>query len=243
MASADPPLYAYAVVRGDASPPARHGVLDAPVATVSDGDVAVLVSRLKNDRVRAKRRDLLAHSDVLQEAHGNGVVLPLRFGMLFDSEDQLRERLIGPRRDELLSLLDEFDGVAEMRVGATYHDQESVLADVLQDAPEIVRLREHARSQSDLVRLGELVAKRFEHRRAIDAETILSRLGSHAQGTHVDERDDELMVVKASFLVRDRTRKTFDGELDAVALRLRHLINFTCTGPLPPHSFVSLGES
>lgn len=163
MASADPPLYAYAVVRGDASPPARHGVLDAPVATVSDGDVAVLVSRLKNDRVRAKRRDLLAHSDVLQEAHGNGVVLPLRFGMLFDSEDQLRERLIGPRRDELLSLLDEFDGVAEMRVRATYHDQESVLADVLQDAPEIVRLREHARSQSDLVRLGELVAKRFEH--------------------------------------------------------------------------------
>jgi hypothetical protein len=236
------PLYAYAVVRGDASPPARRGVLDTPVAAVRDGDVAVLVSRLDSARVRAKRRDLLAHSDVLQEAHGNGVVLPLRFGMLFDSEEELRTRLLGPRRDELLTLLEQFDGVSEMRLRAVYHDQESVLAEVVKDAPEITRLRQQARSQSDLVRLGELVAMRFEHRRAIDADLIVTRLDGRAESTHVDERDDELTVVKASFLVRERKRKRFDAELDAVALRLRHLVNFTCTGPLPPHSFVSLGE-
>jgi hypothetical protein len=242
MAAADPPLYAYAVVRGDASPPARRGVLDAPVATVRDGGVAVLVSRLESDRVRAKRRDLLAHSDVVQEAYGNGVVLPLRFGMLFDSEDELRSRLIGPRRDELLSLLEKFDGVAEMRLRAKYHDQESVLADVVKDDAAILRLREAARSQGDLVRLGERVAQRFQERRAADADTVVRRLGNHAVETRVDELDDELGVVKASFLVRDKKRKKFDAELDAVALRLRHLVTFTCTGPLPPHSFVSLGD-
>jgi len=242
MAAADP-LYAYAVVRGDASPPGRRGVLDAPVAAVRDGGVAVLVSRLSSDHVRAKRRDLLAHSDVLQEAHGNGVVLPFRFGMLFDSEDELRERLIGPRRDELLSLLERFEGVAEMRLRARYHDRESVLADVVKDDPEILRLRDRARSQGDLVQLGERVAKRYERRRSIDADTILSRLGAHADNTYVDELDDELAVLKASFLIRGRKRKKFDAELDAVALRLRHLVAFTCTGPLPPHSFVTLGDS
>ena len=243
MAAADPPLYAYAVVRGDATPPARHGVLDTPVATVRDGGVAVLVSRLKSDRVRAKRRDLLAHSDVLQEAHGNGVVLPLRFGMLFDSEAELRERLIAPRRDELLTLLEQFEGVGEMRLRAKYHDQESVLAEVVKDDPAIARLRERARTQADLVSLGERVAKQYEARRSVDADTILTRLGVHADQTHVDELDDELAVVKASFLVRARKRKRFDAELDAVALRLRHLVNFACTGPLPPHSFVTLGTS
>jgi hypothetical protein len=242
VAAADPPLYAYAVVRGDTSPPSCRGVLDAPVATVRDGGVAVLVSRLQSDKVRAKRRDLLAHSDVLQEAHGNGVVLPLRFGMLFHSEDELRSRLIGPRRDELLSLLDRFDGVAEMRLRAKYHDQESVLADVVKDDPEIAKLRGAARSQGDLVRLGERVAQRFEARRAADQDLVVRRLGAHALETHVDELDDELAVVKASFLVRDRQRKKFDAELDAVALRLRHLVAFTCTGPLPPHSFVELGD-
>src|SRR5256885_8414892 len=39
------PPYAYAVVRGAASPPACRGVLEAPVATVGAGDVAPLVSR------------------------------------------------------------------------------------------------------------------------------------------------------------------------------------------------------
>jgi hypothetical protein len=242
MPAADPPLYAYAVVRGDASPPARRGVLDAPVATVRDGGVAVLVSPLEGGRVRAKRRDLLAHSDVVQEAHARGVVLPLRFGMLFDSEDELRERLIGPRRDELLSLLDRFDGVGEMRLRAKYQDRESVLADVVKDDPRILRLRGAARSQGDLVRLGELVAQRYQERRAADEDLVLRRLGAHAEETHVDELDDELGVVRASFLVRDRKRKKFDAELDAVALRLRHLVTFTCTGPLPPHSFVALGD-
>jgi Gas vesicle synthesis protein GvpL/GvpF len=239
---ADSPLYAYAVVRGDASPPGRRGVLDAPVATLRDGSLAVLVSRLSSDRVRAKRRDLLAHSDVLQEAHGAGVVLPLRFGMLFTSEDELREQLIGSRRAELLSLLEQYEGVGEMRLRATYHDQETVLADVVKDDAEILRARECAHSHGDLVRLGELVANRYEQRREADAETILARLGVHADDAHVDVRDDELSVLKASFLVRERKREQFDAELDAVALRLRHHINFACTGPLPPHSFVTLGE-
>jgi hypothetical protein len=105
-----------------------------------------------------------------------------------------------------------------------------------------LRLREAARSQGDLVRLGERVAQRFQERRAADADTVVRRLGNHAVETRVDELDDELGVVKASFLVRDKKRKKFDAELDAVALRLRHLVTFTCTGPLPPHSFVSLGD-
>lgn len=242
VAAVDPPLYAYAVVRGDASPPVRRGVLDAPVATVRDGGVAVLVSELSSKRVRAKRRDLLAHSDVVQEAHGSGVVLPLRFGMLFDSEAELRARLVEPRRDELLALLEQFEGVVEMRLRARYHDQESVLTEVVKDDPEILRLRERARLQGDLVRLGEAVARRYSERRSVDADTIVGRLSKHAMQTHVDEPEDELAILRASFLVQGRKRKKFDAELDAVALRLRHLVNFRCTGPLPPHSFVSLGD-
>ena len=116
------------------------------------------------------------------------------------------------------------------------------MSDVVKGDEEIQRLRAQARSQADLVRLGEVVAKRYELRRSTDADTIVERLGSHSENTYVDDLDDELGVVKASFLVRGRKRKKFDAELDAVALRLRHLVNFTCTGPLPPHSFVTLGD-
>jgi hypothetical protein len=209
--------------------------------------VAAVVSAVPDERVRAKRRDLLAHSDVLQAAHADGVVLPLRFGTLFASESELRERLLEGRRGELEALLERFDGLGEMRLRAAYHDQESVLAAIVADDPEIAALRARIRSgrttQSDLLRLGELVADRYERRRTADADAVVDRLSQHAVDVVVDDAREELAVLKASFLVRDRDRPRFDDVLDSVALRLRHLVAFTCTGPLPPHSFVSLGET
>jgi hypothetical protein len=237
------PVYAYGVVRAGARAPGRTGVLGGTIRVVDAGPVAALVSDVRDERVRAKRRDLLAHSDVLQESYAGGVVLPLRFGTLFASEDDLRVSLLEARREELVSLLDRFAGVGEFRVRASYDDQESVLARIVADDPAIARLRGTAARESDLIRLGELVAKAYEARRAADCETVVDRLAAHAVDVTVDERSDELAVVKASFLVRDRDRRRFDEALESTALRLRHLLTFTCTGPLPPHSFVSLGRT
>jgi hypothetical protein len=232
------PLYVYGIVRSGSPTPVRAGVLGGEVAAVAHGSVAALVTPLESERVRAKRRDLLAHSDVVQDAHEQGTVLPLRFGTVFESEAHLRERLLEARHDELLSLLQRFDGLAEMRVRASYHDQESVLAEIVEAKPEIARVRARARSQGELVELGELVAKSYVARRDADADAIVARLVAVALDAHVDAVDDELSVVKASFLIRDRA--AFDAQLDAVALGLRHLVDFTCTGPMPPHSFVAL---
>ena len=239
------PVYVYGVVRADALAPGRAGVLGADVAVVDGGAVAALVSPVESETVRAKRRDLLAHSDVLQEAYAEGAVLPLRFGTVFGSPDELRSAFLEPRRDELSALLDRFDGLCEMRLRAVYHDRESILASVAREDPEIVRLQERSRSapgsQPLLLELGERVAKRYQARREADANEIVSRLAAIAEEVSADEPDEELTVVKASFLIRERDQRGFDEQLESVALGLRHLVNFTCTGPLPPHSFVALG--
>ena len=232
------PLYVYGIVRPGAPAPARPGVLGGEVATVGHGSVAALVTPLESERVRAKRRDLLAHSDVVQDAHALGTVLPLRFGTVFESEADLRDRLLASRHDELVSLLERFDGLGELRVRASYHDQDTVLAEIVKATPEIARLRARARSGAELVQLGELVAKSYAARRDADADAVVRRLATVALEAHVDPPDDDLTVVKASFLVRDRV--PFDEQLDAAALGLRHLVDFACTGPMPPHSFVAL---
>jgi gas vesicle protein GvpL/GvpF len=241
----DGPVYVYGVVRADALAPGRAGVLGADVAVVDGGAVGALVSPVESEHVRAKRRDLLAHSDVLQEAYAEGVVLPLRFGTVFGSPDELRTAFLEPRRDELSRLLDRFDGLCEMRLRADYHDSDSILASVAGGDPEIVRLREQTRAtpgaQPLLLQLGERVAKRYQSRRDADAQEIVTRLGAIAEDVRTDEPDGELTVVKASFLIRERDRRGFDELLESVALGLRHLVSFRCTGPLPPHSFVVLG--
>ena len=239
------PLYVYGVVRAGAAAPGGKGVLGEHVALVTSGEVAALVSSVPSERVRAKRRDLLAHSDVLQDAHSKGVVLPLRFGTVFAGEADVRAGLLEPRHDELLSLLAQYDGLSEMRLRASYHDRESILAAVVAGDREIAALREETRGrqapEAQLVRLGELVAKRYEAQRAADADAVVGRLAKRAVDVHVDGNDDdELTVAKASFLIRNRDRRAFDELLDSVALGMRHLVGFRCTGPLAPHSFVSL---
>jgi hypothetical protein len=84
------------------------------------------------------------------------------------------------------------------------------------------------------------VAHAFAARRKADADAIVSRLSKHADEVDVDEPTGELEVVRASFLVRRRDTAKFDELLESVALSHRHLITFTCTGPVPPHSFVDL---
>jgi hypothetical protein len=234
----------YGVTRAGTTAPDAKGVLGGDVRLVELDGIAAVVSPVPHERVRAKRRDLLAHSDVLQAAHAHGVVLPLRFGTLFSSEDELLSAFLEPRRDELLSRLASFDGLCELRLRAVYHDQDAVLADIVAGDAEIARLREATRSgrarEADRVRLGELVAKQYEHRREVDRRQILDGLRNAALDVSVDDGGDEITVVKASFLVDERKRKKFDDALESVALRLRHLVDLTCIGPLPPHSFVSL---
>ena len=68
------------------------------------------------------------------------------------------------------------------------------------------------------------------------------RLGHARVELLVDEPQAELEIVRSSFLVQMPSVTSFDAALESLALRLRHLIAFTCTGPVPPHSFVSLSE-
>ncbi len=244
MSTVAEPLYVYGVVRAGTTAPRGRGVLDAPLDLVAGGPVAALVSPVASERVRAKRRDLLAHSDVLQAAHTTGVVLPLRFGTLFESSDDLRARFLEPRRRELTTLLDRFAGLSEMRVRGEYDDQEAVLAEIVSQDGQIARLRAATRSghatEGDLVHLGELVARRYEARRAADRRDVIERLCARAVDVRQDEPQSEVEFARASFLIRTRDREAFDELLDSVALGLRHLARFTCTGPMPPHSFVSL---
>jgi hypothetical protein len=218
-------------------------VLGGAVDVVSSGDLAALVTPVRGPSVRAKRRDLLAHSDVVQAAYASGVVLPLRFGTLFDSEPELREELLESRKTELRKLLDRFDGLCEVRIRGRYHDQETVMRTVVAANPKIASESEHLRSrssQAQLMQLGELVAAAYIGQRDQDAHAIVDRLASIAVDVASEEPVEELEIVRASYLLRQGDVPKFDEQLASNALGLRHLASVTAIGPMPAHSFVAI---
>jgi hypothetical protein len=243
------PLYVYGVTPVSA---ARRltgaGIGGADVEPTVHRDLAALTSTATDVPVRARRRDLLRHTEVLQTALNHGTVLPLRFGTVFASRQSVVDDLLAPRHDELMDLLAALAGHVELSVRVFYREEE-ILTELVRAEPRIRRLRELSRvgppeqTHGTRVELGEMVAAALAERRRGDADDIVHRLVPVARDVVVEEQLADLEVVRASFLVERAKLDEFDARVDDVATRRRSTMLFKYAGPLPPHSFVQLAAA
>lgn len=231
------PAYVYGVTWADGALDGGQGIAGTSVRALEHGELAALVSELPSADVRARRRDLLRHAEVLQEAFERRTVLPLGFGTVFASGADVVADLLEPRYEELVALLQSLDGLVELTVRALY-DEAGVLAAIVRDEPGIASLRGSS-NPAEQVRLGEAVAQSLAERRARDADEIVAALSSLAREAVVEERVAEFEVVRAAFLVDRSGLHELDAEAEELARRHEGVIRFKLTGPLPPHHFVS----
>ena len=231
------PAYVYGVTWADGPLSDVQGVCDAAVLEVEHGELVALVSELPSPDIKARRRDLLRHAEVLQQTFERRTVVPLEFGTLFENEDDVVARLLEPRYEDLVALLQQLDGLVELTVRAFY-DESDVFAAIVRDEPEVAALR-GAGGQAQQVQLGEAVAASLARRRDRDGDEIVAELSSLARQAFVEERVAELEVVRAAFLVERSEAADFDAQTEELARRFGGVIRFKLTGPLPPHHFVS----
>jgi gas vesicle protein GvpL/GvpF len=236
-------LYVYGLTRsGGPAVPAR-GIGDAKIELLEHRELAAIVSPVGAGPMRAKRRDLLRHSDVLQQAFAHAPVLPLRFGTVLASDDAVVDELLGARYEELVRLLQQFEGTSELRLRATFVEK-TVLGEIVEGDAGIARLRESTRTaragDPRSVALGEAVAHSLAAKRAEAADEIVGSLARHAEDVRVEEQRDALEVVRASFLVRDRGVRAVERAAETLAKRNARRITLDLIGPMPPHSFVTV---
>jgi hypothetical protein len=163
---------------------------------------------------------------------------------VFPDRDTLADELLSARREELASLLEQFEGLAELRVRAAYREDE-ILAEVVAGDPRIARLREltqEAGRDADPLRLqlGEAVAGALAARRGRDAYAISEELLAGAHDAVIEEPRTEYELLRASYLVERGRIGEFDKRVNEIAGREGGRMSFSYAGPLPPHSFVSL---
>jgi hypothetical protein len=211
------------------------GVVDARVATIEHGSLAAIVSPVPSPHLRAKRRDILAHQDVLQRAFAKGTVIPFRFGTVFSDDDAVVSELLEPRHDDLARLLDRLDGLVELSVRA-YYVEEAVLLEIVRDNPNVARLKGRAAD----VALGEAVADALAAKRAAEAKAIERMLLPLADDAVIEPPRTEYELFRGAFLVQRSEIEEFDARMNAVAGERDGVVVFKYVGPLPPHSFVDV---
>ena len=238
--------YVYGITR--ASPNSKSlgkGIHGKPVRVITAGGLGALTSNVPPATLEAGREELLTHARVLERAVAKGTVLPMRFGVVMQSEAAVRDELLLPHEKELEAQLEEMNGRVEISLKGMY-EEDLVLRELLERNSEIAALRKAVSgapedaTYSDRIRLGELIAASLSEKRSADEQVIVERLARRAVDVDVGPPAHERMAVNASFLVERDRLSDFDHEVEEIASEHGGMIRFKYTGPLPPHSFVEL---
>ncbi|MEV0091053.1 GvpL/GvpF family gas vesicle protein [Streptomyces sp. NPDC050738] len=234
--------YVYGIARADHPnlPEAMGGVGDPaqPVRALKQGKLIALVSDAP-DNLRPKRRDLLAHQNVLAEAGAAGPVLPMRFGGVSTDDDQVKS-VLAEREQHYLERLDALDGKVEYNLKAS-HDEEAVLHQVLAEDPELRTLSEANRAAGggtyeQKLRLGERVVAAVQLREAKDATLVQQALEGTSETVNIGPESTGWLA-NVSFLVKQDKADEFVAAVGALQKEQPQLI-IQIHGPLPPYSFV-----
>jgi hypothetical protein len=234
--------YVYGIIRASHAPLPQDldGIGDPPrpVRLLREADLAAIVSDAPEE-LRPKRRDLLAHQRVLDEAGAGGVVLPMRFGSASPDDDTVTT-VLAERAADFLERLRALDGTAEYNVKAN-HDEEAVLRLIMADHDDIRSLAEANReagggTQEEKIRLGENIAAAVQAREATDAELLHQALAPMAAAVSAGPQSSGWLA-NLSFLVNRSSAERFLAEVDRFRQEHPHL-ELRVNGPLPPYSFV-----
>lgn len=236
-------IYGIAATSHPALPEGMGGIGDPAhkVRVVRQGNLAALVSDSPED-LRPKRRDLLAHQSVLDEAGSSGAVLPMRFGSLAENDEAVAA-VLAELADHYEERLRALDGKAEYNVKAA-HDEQAVLHQVLAENPELRAMVEANRragggTYEQKLQLGERVTAAVRAREESDGIEVRRALEPCAEDVS-EGPEGTGWLANVSFLVKRETAEGFVAAVEELRKGQPHL-ELRVHGPLPPYSFVDVG--
>src|SRR5215470_13562472 len=185
------------------------------VHTVNYRRLAAVISSSPNIEYENSRRNMMAHTLVLEEVMKQFDLLPVRFGTIAPSAASLTERLLAQRYQEFTELAEQMRERIELGLKAFWHDGAAV-AEVVRDNETIRRRRDALNGRSpaetyyERIRLGEEVETALAQKRMRDEETILARIRPLVHKTRTNKIVSDRMVVNAAFLIDRRNGPHID---------------------------------
>jgi hypothetical protein len=237
--------YVYCVIR--AQKPLRFGAIGMDehwpeVYTVNYQDLAAIASDVPTAPLDSTRENVLTHERVNETVMREHTVIPMSFGTIFKTHEDIVELL--------RSAYDAFSDVLRKM-----EDKLEFGLKVLWDRDEIVRLIEH--EDEDIHKLkaeissqkGSTYFARMQYGRMIDdalqqrseryVTEFLQRLRDVSVASRVNRAIGDKMIMNAAFLVQREHEDAFDRRIKEIASGFDKL-TFKYTGPWPPYNFVNI---
>lgn len=215
------------------------------VHTLAVGPLAAVVSDTPRIEYDSNRRNMMAHTKVLEEVMAGHTVLPVCFGSVAADVDAITNKVLIERRDELMLQLGMMRGRVELGLKVSWRD-DVVFEEVLNENPAIRRARDALvgkspeKSHFERVRLGEQIGQALERKRVEDEQRVMDRVRPFVHSAKLSKPIGDRMVFNGAFLVEADREPELDACVRAMDAEWGDRLTFKYVGPVPPYNFVSL---
>jgi hypothetical protein len=237
--------YVYCIIR---SPQSRRfgaiglGAEPTDVHTVNFREIAAVVSDTPEEVLDATRENVLAHERVNETVMKSFTVIPMSFGTVFKTSDDIVELLRGAY-DAFQDVLEKMQDKVEFGLKVLW-DRDVMIREIENDDEDIRRLK----TEISAVR-GSTYFARMQYGRQIDAALqarseqyvadIFAQLRDVSVAARANKPIGDKMIMNGAFLVSRDKETAFDAKVKEVGA-LYEKLNFRYTGPWPPYNFVNI---
>jgi hypothetical protein len=214
----------------------------AEVHTVHYRDIAAIVSNTPMVVQDPTRDNVLAHQRVNETVMQQHTVIPMSFGTVFKTDDDIME-LLRSAYDAFTDVLNKMADKFEFGLKVLW-DRDQIIREIEEEDEDIRRLKGEISTQK-----GSTYFARMQYGRLIDAalqarsERYVSDIFEALRDVSVASRSNkpigDRMIMNAAFLVARTLEQAFDARVKDIGQRYDKL-TFKYTGPWPPYNFVNI---
>jgi len=237
--------YVYCII--ESAEPLRFGPLGiggepSDVYTVHFKNLAAVVSDAPLEVLDSTRENVLAHERVNETVMRDHTVIPMSFGTIFKTREDIVE-LLRSAAEAFGDVLDKMRNKLEFGLKVLW-DREQAIREVEAEDEDISRLKKEISGQK-----GPTYFARMQYGRLIDAALqarseryvaeILDQLREVSVASRINKPIGDKMIMNAAFLISRDQETAFDTKVKTIAGRFERL-TFKYTGPWPPYNFVNI---
>ncbi|HUE89491.1 MAG TPA: GvpL/GvpF family gas vesicle protein [Vicinamibacterales bacterium] len=237
--------YVYCIIRSDQPltfGPIGIGEEPAVVYTVRCDDLSAVVSDAPLGVLDPTRDNVLAHQRVNETVMREHTVLPMSFGTVFKTRDDVTAFLKSAYR-AFSDVLDKMENKLEFGLKVLW-DRDAVIREIEDEDEDIHRLKHQIAAQK-----GSTYFARMQYGRLIDAalqakseryvSEIFARLRDVSVAARANKPIGDRMILNAAFLVSRDAEEGFDARVKQLGAS-HDKLTFKYTGPWPPYNFVNI---
>lgn len=237
-------LYLYGITVADHMVCPIGGVGGADVETIVEGRLAAVVSHVSPGKVRPQRTNLAAHHRILHDLAEERPVLPVVFGTITGSEEELR-RVLRRNQGVLADSLSRLRGKVEMGL-KIYWDLPNVFQYFVATHQELETMRNRlfrpgrAPTFEEKVELGELFVSLLQQARQRHTQRVKEALAPYSVEVRAIDPGEERMIMKLACLVEKDSQQHWEQGVRQAALLFDDHYRFDYNGPWPPYNFADV---